>query len=730
MANINGPEGNRFSSFITDIPDKMSEKATQLMDKVGKAAHKALDRLKEEPEGGQRKIEVSLKSIVGTISQKLNDIKSKVLQKNAEYVSSNSSDNPTGPLSELESSEVSEIEDNDSNDDKTMNSMTGIENDTTAAITNTDPGKVFELVGNLKKATNTRSETTASKVPESAAQKVDESRAEVRMKQDFLAEDRKQPQNDKIVDVPPPKKKSQKDVVESQEEIFIASWEEEDELDESASAQIESSSGEALHEASIEFKEDIALDLIAAKRQLTVDQKDAIKEQLNKAFLQLETNREVYLKVAEDQNQPFYIRGEKIEGENDKAKYQTSHIQVNPDGSIYVIPKNPALWLGEGGFKKVRLALELNEDLTPKKVVAFASIAVKDDANTGNEREDYQRVVDESNIAKELLNEAEKGDVKVWGFTPDKAKGKKAKLVLPYSNIGDLSPENIKHMEKNEINQLLIGCVDWIKKMHDNGIANRDIKPENFLAFRENNSAPLEVKCLDLGIATKDTVSKELAGTPYFIAPEALFKPKLGQNYNTKAADIYSLGVTLINVEREDSGNLKENLIDYFEEYEEQMLDMWADEDPFAKDNYDRYKEQIKEALESFKPKTQVQWVAKLMMNPEPNLRPNIDQVATYLKNQDPVDLEAFGKSLIHKQISDHYHVEPDDGEMKTGDMLIRKSSTSTLPEPVFTLAVRTSETTMNYRFTVTNENKIQHDVNTYDSLEAFAEAKGGKKFV
>lgn len=75
-----------------------------------------------------------------------------------------------------------------------------------------------------------------------------------------------------------------------------------------------------------------------------------------------------------------------------------------------------------------------------------------------------------------------------------------------------------------------------LKHCHDQDIIHRDIKPENIMLNNRN-----QVKLIDFGFAVlkEDNENLDVAGTPYYIAPEILSKKgKYG-----KECDIWSLGV-------------------------------------------------------------------------------------------------------------------------------------------------------------------------------------------
>jgi calcium-dependent protein kinase len=68
----------------------------------------------------------------------------------------------------------------------------------------------------------------------------------------------------------------------------------------------------------------------------------------------------------------------------------------------------------------------------------------------------------------------------------------------------------------------------------------RDIKPENFLLYKEND--PSHIKLIDFGLAkkvSKDELMNTPNGTPYYIAPEVL------KGSYTTQCDTWSMGVVM-----------------------------------------------------------------------------------------------------------------------------------------------------------------------------------------
>jgi serine/threonine protein kinase len=90
--------------------------------------------------------------------------------------------------------------------------------------------------------------------------------------------------------------------------------------------------------------------------------------------------------------------------------------------------------------------------------------------------------------------------------------------------------------------QILDG-IDWL---HQLGIAHRDVKPENIVC----SDGGTRVRIVDFGLATSDSTSSEFGcGSTFYIAPECLGEwSKSATSYATRSADVWSLGVILVNL--------------------------------------------------------------------------------------------------------------------------------------------------------------------------------------
>jgi len=455
-----------------------------------------------------------------------------------------------------------------------------------------------------------------------------------------------------------------------------------------------------------------ALDLLQSMRELESEESQEIQQQLAEGFNAI--SKEMVEDV-KNSDKPKYIRATKVSGKSRKAKYEGSHIQINPDGKVYLIPKNPKLWLGKGGFKKVRIAIELDEDLNPKEVVAFASLKISGKAA----RISMSDVMREVNLVKEFLEPDEKGSVNVQAFDPGKVskkRGGKAKMVLPYANLGDLEGKKFKGRDQEDV---VRGCCKWIRTMHEANYVNRDIKPENFLGFKDEDS-PVSVKCMDLGLAGEAGWSTAICGTSGFMPPEML---KRRPYYDGKAADIFSLGATLYCLE---TGKRNCSFVT----------------NAMSRNDVRRPVMNVlnfRNGWKSFQPVTKLQLLAKEMMNPNPALRPNIDQVSIFLESvyNDDVPFGQFQNVLVNNAVEGLRHNTTESSHEKlqrTGDMMIRESSQSTPEKPVFTLDIRTAGGKRSLRFEITEDNQILvtslEPPKSFETMEALIESIGGQSFI
>jgi serine/threonine protein kinase len=118
-------------------------------------------------------------------------------------------------------------------------------------------------------------------------------------------------------------------------------------------------------------------------------------------------------------------------------------------------------------------------------------------------------------------------------------------LVLEFCSNGDLY-EAIRlgkgPLETEHVRDFMLQLVGAVEFMHSKGIYHRDIKPENIFLAQSGS-----MKLGDFGLATTDAWSWEVAvGSDRYMAPEQYDPTSAG--YSTAKADIWALGICLLNV--------------------------------------------------------------------------------------------------------------------------------------------------------------------------------------
>jgi calcium-dependent protein kinase len=182
--------------------------------------------------------------------------------------------------------------------------------------------------------------------------------------------------------------------------------------------------------------------------------------------------------------------------------------------------------LGSGSYGKVFLAKN-REDNSIKiaiKVMNKRDMSEEDLLSLRREVQIMQQV-DHPNI------------VKYYETYDDK---KYIYLCMEYCSGGDLFKQITdrgKPMTEREVAFMLEKLLKALHHCHSQNIIHRDIKPENIMRGEDD-----EIKFIDFGFALQVNQRKQsldIAGTPYYIAPEVL-TGKYG-----KECDVWSLGVCL-----------------------------------------------------------------------------------------------------------------------------------------------------------------------------------------
>ncbi|KIX09964.1 uncharacterized protein Z518_01045 [Rhinocladiella mackenziei CBS 650.93] len=118
-------------------------------------------------------------------------------------------------------------------------------------------------------------------------------------------------------------------------------------------------------------------------------------------------------------------------------------------------------------------------------------------------------------------------------------------LVLEYCSQGDLYEAirlNRGPLQTEHVRRFMLQLISAVQHMHANGLFHRDIKPENIFLTHDGS-----MKLGDFGLATRSIWSYEsCVGSDRYMAPEQ-YDPS-GQGYSPAKADIWSIGICLLNV--------------------------------------------------------------------------------------------------------------------------------------------------------------------------------------
>ncbi|XP_077437410.1 STE20-like serine/threonine-protein kinase isoform X2 [Vanacampus margaritifer] len=229
----------------------------------------------------------------------------------------------------------------------------------------------------------------------------------------------------------------------------------------------------------------------------------------------------------------------KLGPDRKKKQYEHVHRDVNPEEIWDIIGE-----LGDGAFGKVYKAQnKQNGTLAAAKVI---------DTKTEDELEDYMVEIDilascDHHHIVQLLD-AFYFDGKLWILIEFCAGGAVDAIMLELER--PLTEPQIRVVCKQTLEALVY--------LHENKIIHRDLKAGNILLSLDG-----EVKLADFGVSAKNTKTLQrrdsFIGTPYWMAPEVVMcETSKDRPYDYKA-DIWSLGVTLIELAQIEPPNHEMN---------------------------------------------------------------------------------------------------------------------------------------------------------------------------
>ncbi|TMS04852.1 STE20-like serine/threonine-protein kinase [Larimichthys crocea] len=229
----------------------------------------------------------------------------------------------------------------------------------------------------------------------------------------------------------------------------------------------------------------------------------------------------------------------KLGPDKKKKQYEHVHRDVNPEEIWDIIGE-----LGDGAFGKVFKAQnKQNGTLAAAKVI---------DTKTEDELEDYMVEIDilascdHHHIVK--LLDAFYFEGKLWILIEFCAGGAVDAIMLELER--PLTEPQIRVVCRQTLEALIY--------LHENKVIHRDLKAGNILLSLEG-----EVKLADFGVSAKNTKTLQrrdsFIGTPYWMAPEVVMcETSKDRPYDYKA-DIWSLGVTLIELAQIEPPNHEMN---------------------------------------------------------------------------------------------------------------------------------------------------------------------------
>ena len=120
-------------------------------------------------------------------------------------------------------------------------------------------------------------------------------------------------------------------------------------------------------------------------------------------------------------------------------------------------------------------------------------------------------------------------------------------LILDYMSGGDVFQRLMEKgtFTEDETRQLAYNMLLGLERMHNEGIAHRDIKPQNLLLVSPNDDT--SIKLSDFGFSRREHTPNSLVGTvgtPTYVAPEILLNDDDDSPYD-KQCDLWSAGVTI-----------------------------------------------------------------------------------------------------------------------------------------------------------------------------------------
>uniref|UniRef100_A0A4W5NDK4 non-specific serine/threonine protein kinase n=1 Tax=Hucho hucho TaxID=62062 RepID=A0A4W5NDK4_9TELE len=343
----------------------------------------------------------------------------------------------------------------------------------------------------------------------------------------------------------------------------------------------------------------------------------------------------------------------KLGAEKKKKQYEHVHRDENPEEIWEIIGE-----LGDGAFGKVYKA--------QNKLTGILAAAKVIDTKTEEELEDYMVEIDilascdHHNIVR--LLDAFYYDSKLWILIEFCAGGAVDAVMLELER--PLTEPQIRVVCKQTLQALLY--------LHDNKVIHRDLKAGNILLSLNG-----DVKLADFGVSAKNTKTLQrrdsFIGTPYWMAPEVVMCETFKDRPYDYKADIWSLGVTLIEMAQIEPPNHEMNPM--------RVLLKIAKADPPTLMQPSRWSPEFSDFLRKCLDKNvDNRWnVAQLLQHPF---------LSTVTDSRPLRELIAEAKAEVYEEIEEHKEEEEEeDGETQRGhkrapsDASVASSEDEKLPQ-------------------------------------------------
>lgn len=213
------------------------------------------------------------------------------------------------------------------------------------------------------------------------------------------------------------------------------------------------------------------------------------------------------------------------------------------DGGRYLLEKR----LGSGGYSVVYLATDFSPPPDSDGKTEPVKVAVKCLLNRTPSQQrkctrEFQRHRRASTFVDGIISLHRKVEEDDLMF-----------IILDYCEEGDLfralTETKLFHGSDDLIKGAFLQLFDSVADLHGLGLFHRDLKPENILL--SFTSSGLELLISDFGMATEsDRTSDFGCGSYYYMSPECVtgFLHNGISTYSSRAADIWALGIILVNI--------------------------------------------------------------------------------------------------------------------------------------------------------------------------------------